>query len=411
MEYVFRDPFQDRAFPAFEVLKMSSIRTRPRSGFTLVELLVVIAIIGVLVGLLLPAVQSAREAARRMQCSSQIRQIGLATHNYESAFKRFPPGRLSPDYAINGVAVASYTNYNAVSQSTLNVFTGFRSVHSVILPYMEANNIYNLIDWAAPTAVRMTTGGVPTNVNYAAYNNAQALFLCPSDANTQKIISENNYRYNFGGSTPYAGALNTTANNNLNATNSLGLSAGGNGAFTIGNGFRTSAITDGLSNTCFFSERTKGSGKNLAIAPPSNVDVITWPNRQNIMADPNVLFNDCLAAAQTGVAPSPFHFNSTGRWLEGSDFSNGWPFGFYSSTMYNHVAPPNWAGFDCGTWSAIADVPGEHAIMSARSMHGSGVNTAYGDGSTRFITNSIDVRIWRALGTRDGGETISDTDF
>jgi prepilin-type N-terminal cleavage/methylation domain-containing protein/prepilin-type processing-associated H-X9-DG protein len=390
-------------------MKRNSIRVAV--GFTLVELLVVIAIIGVLVGLLLPAVQSAREAARRMQCSNQMRQMMLATVNYESAFKRIPPGRLAPDYTINGVPQASYTNYNAVSPTSNNVFTGFRSVHSMILPYMEANNIYNLIDWAAPTAVRMTQNGTPINRNFAAYNNAQALFLCPSDANTGRIITENNFRYNFGGSTHYAGALNSTQNNVINATNALGLSSGGNGAFTIGSGLKLGAYTDGLSNTCFFSERTKGTGRNLATVRPNNMDIITSPNRQNTMLDPAIVFNDCLNAARTGQAPSSFHFNSAGRWLDGSDFSNGWPFGFYSSTQYNHVAPPNWEGFDCGTWSAIPDAPGEHAIISARSMHGSGVNASFGDGSTRFVSNSINVIVWRAVGTRDGSEVINDTDL
>lgn len=381
-----------------------------QKGFTLVELLVVIAIIGVLVGLLLPAVQAAREAARRMQCSNQIRQIGLATFNYESAYKRFPPGRLTPDFRIGNVIQASYTNYNAVSPTSTNVFTGFRSVHQVILPYMEQNNIYNLIDFSAPTAVRMTQNGVPVNRNFAAYNNAAALFLCPSDANTGRVISENNYRYNFGGSTPYAGAENTTRNN-VHTTMANGFSCRGNGAFSIGDGLRISAIVDGLSNTCFFSERTKGSGKDLTVVRPTNVDIITWPNRANVMAPPDTLFNDCRAPSTSALAPSPFHFNSAGRWLDGADFSNGWPFGFYSSTQYNHVAPPNWAGYDCGTFSAIPDAPGEHAIVSARSMHGSGVNAAFGDGSTKFIPNSIDVRVWRAVGTRDEGETVADSDF
>jgi hypothetical protein len=345
-----------------------------------------------------------------MQCSNQMRQMMLATANYESATKRLPPGRLAPDWTVSGAPQASYTNYNSVGPTSNNMFTGFRSVHSMILPYMEANNIYNLIDWTAPTAVRMTQNGAPVNRNYAAYNNAQALFLCPSDGNTGRIITENNFRYNFGGSTHYAGSQNASLNNVINATGPTGLSSGGNGAFTIGAGLKLSAFTDGLSNTCCFSERTKGSGRNLAAERPTLADMITSPNRQNVMLDPLVVFNDCLNAARVGQAPSNFHFNSAGRWLEGSDFSNGWPFGFYSSTQYNHVAPPNWEGFDCGTWSAIPDAPGEHAIVSARSMHTGGVNASMGDGSTRFVTNSIDVIVWRALGTRNGSEVVNDPD-
>ncbi len=374
-------------------------------GFTLVELLVVIAIIGILVGLLLPAVQAAREAARRMQCSNNMKQIGLATLNYESTHRRFPPGRLLPDW-IRGTAVqVSYTNYNFVNQSPGSTdWTGFRSVHTFILPFMEQNNIYNLIDFGAPTAVQMTTGGVPSNRNYQAYANAANLFICPSDPNTGRIISENNYRYNFGGSTHFAGALSSAANNNTTA--SFGsLSVRGNGAFTIGDALGIGSVSDGLSNTIFFSERDKGSGNNLAVAPPNRrFDMITMPNRTQTLLSPEEVFGRCLSYVP---APSNFHFNSAGRWLAGSDFSNGWPFGFYSSTMYNHVAPPNWSGFDCGTWSAIPDAPGEHAIVAARSSHTGGVNASRGDGSVAFVSQSVDVLIWRALGTRNGGEVAN----
>lgn len=375
-----------------------------RPAFTLVELLVVIAIIGILVGLLLPAVQAAREAARRMQCSNNLKQMGLAVFNYESAHRKFPPGRMAPDWMRGGSPRQSYTNYNSVQQGAGSTdWTGFRSVHVFILPFMEQNNIYNLIDFGAPTAVRMTVNGVPSNVNYQAYANAASLFNCPSDPNSDTIISENNYRYNFGGSTPFAGAQDS--NNNHITTAKLGaLTCKGNGAFTIGDALTVGAHTDGLSNTVFFSERNKGSGSNLATTNPNpRFDIITMPSRAQGLLDPDFVMQNCLA----NPGPSSFHFNSAGRWLSGSDFSNGWPFGFYSSTMYNHVAPPNWRGFDCGTWSAIPDAPGEHAIVAARSMHTGGVNASMGDGSVHFVTESIDGLIWRALGTRNGGEVAS----
>jgi prepilin-type N-terminal cleavage/methylation domain-containing protein len=369
-----------------------------RQGFTLVELLVVIAIIGVMVGLLLPAVQAAREAARRMSCSNNLKQIGLALHNYESTYRTLPPARMTPDYIVAGNVQTSYTTY----PNTLPVgaWTGFRSIHTFILPFMEQTAIYDMIDFAAPTSVRMTLNGSPINVNYAAYANAAALFICPSDPNTGRVITENNYRANFGGSTPYGGAVDTTQNHVLNATSR------GNGAFTIGLSNKFSDFTDGLSNTTVFSERNKGSGRAMASAlPDRRFDVITSPNRRQGLIPANEIFNECLAYTP---AISSFNFNSMGRWLDGSDFSNGWPFGFYSATLYNHVAPPNWRGFDCGNWSAIIDAPGEHGIVSARSMHPGGAQVTMGDGSTRFVTESIDVMTWRALGTRAGGEVVND---
>ncbi len=383
---------------------MSGLSRRQR-GFTLVELLVVIAIIGILVGLLLPAVQSAREAARRMQCSNNLKQIGLATLNYESAHKKFPPGRMEPDYIVGGVVQASYTTYPTTLPA--GAWTGFRSVHTFILPFMEQNNIYNMIDFSRPTSVRMTTGGgaTPVNANYQAYANAAAIFICPSCPNTGVIITENNYRYNFGGSTPFGGALGTTANNNTGATSPAGFSARGNGAFTIGQALRTGSFTDGLSNTVFFSERTKGSGRDLSGTLPGPADVTNMLSRPSNLVDADVMFNACQAQAPS--LNGGFNFNSMGRWLPGSDFSNGWPFAFYSATMYNHVAPPNWRAIDCGTRSAIADAPGEHAIISARSHHTGGVNASMGDGSVRFVTDSIDLQIWRAVGSRDLGEVAN----
>ena len=369
-----------------------------KRGFTLIELLVVIAIIAILIALLLPAVQQAREAARRTQCKNNLKQLGLAIHNYMSTFNCLPPARLAPDYSVGGVAQASYTSYPSTLAS--GSWTGFRSVHTFLLPYMEQANIYNLIDFGRPTSVRMTTSGAPTNANYTAYANAAGLFLCPSDANTGRIITENNYRANFGGATPNGGAISTTTNN------VVGGAADGNGAFSIGSVTKDRDFTDGLSNTAMFSERTKGSGRDMAgTLPVRMADVITSPNRRQGPLITNDLFNECLNAVPT---VSTFNFNSMGRWLEGSDFSNGWPFGFYSATLYNHVATPNWKGFDCGNWSAIADAPGEYAIISARSMHTGGAQVQLGDASVRFVSENIDLGIWRALGTRAGGEVLGE---
>jgi prepilin-type N-terminal cleavage/methylation domain-containing protein/prepilin-type processing-associated H-X9-DG protein len=383
-----------------DLLHPLSLTHRRRSGFTLVELLVVIAIIGILVGLLLPAVQAAREAARRMSCSNNLKQMGLACMNYQSALKVFPPGRQDPDYTVGGIVQKNYTTYPTTLPA--NAKTGFWSVHTSILPYMELGNIYNLIDFSKPTSVRMTSGGTPVNANYQAYANAAATFICPSCPNTGRIISENNYRCNFGGSTPFGGSQGTDANDLTSSVSSGGFPAKGNGAFTIGNGTALGSISDGLSNTAFFSERTKGSGNNLASTLPGLADMTNIPSRPQGLVDADVLMNECAATAPN--LNGGFNFNSAGRWLEGSDFSNGWPFGFYSATLYNHVAPPNWKSIDCGTRSAIADAPGEHAIVSARSAHTGGVNVTMGDGSVRFVSNGINVATWRAMGSRNGGE-------
>ena len=378
------------------------IRTAKRTfrthGFTLIELLVVIAIIAILIALLLPAVQQAREAARRTQCKNNMKQIGLALHNYLSTHGSFPPARLAPDYSRGGSPVAGYTSYP--STLPLDASTGFRSVHTFILPYMDQANIYNLIDFEKPTSVRMTSGGNPINANYTAYANAAGLFLCPSDPGPERIITENSYRANFGGATPNGGALNTTSNHVINT------STQGNGAFTMGKITKDRDFTDGLSNTAMFAERLLGSGASMTTTlPRREFDVITSPNRRQGPVTADELYAECLAYTPT---ISSFNFNSMGRWLTGSDFSNGWPFGFYSSTLYNHVATPNWKGFDCGNWSAIIDAPGEYGIVSARSLHTGGAQIQLGDASVRFVSENIDLGVWRAVGTRNGGEVIGE---
>ncbi len=379
---------------------------RNRKAFTLVELLVVIAIIGILVGLLLPAVNNAREAARKVSCVNRLRQLGLGLSEYEAAYKYYPEGRMAPDYTVNG---RPENNPSTTYPVTLprGAWTGFRSVHTFLLPFLDQYTIYSKIDFSKPTSVQMIdANGNPVNANYQAYFHADAMFLCPSEPNAMRRISENNYRYNFGGSTPYAGAENTNDNANFFAFRN-GLSCRGNGAFTIGEHLPTSAFTDGLSNTVVFSERIMGSGADMRLVPALKGDMTTLINRSFPMLTPEEFYLQC--ESRPHVIDS-FNFNSAGRWLGGQLFSNGWPFAFYSSTMYNHVAPPNWSRVDCGQRSAIPDRPGEHAIVSARSYHHGGVNVTFGDSSTRFISESIDLQVWRAIGTRSGAEQIIDRD-
>ena len=385
------------------------MQVRRLRGFTLVELLVVIAIIGVLVALLLPAIQAAREAARRTQCVNNVKQMSLAAANYESANGVFPPGRLRPEVERRGpngwveqMPSSSYPNYSE------NMRYGNFSVHIWILPYMEAGNVYNLIDFTKGQVKRMTSGGSPSNPHYQAYATANDLFLCPSDGIFERIISENSYRSNFGGSTPFAGASEVSnIEQAYGATSPEGFPAGGNGAFTAGRkGLKASLYSDGLSHTAFFSERLGGSGGDPGSTPPTDRDIVGL-GQGNDVSSINIgqIFDSCLARANN---PSPDSRNllGTGRWLPGDDWSNGWPFAGYDASQYNHVAPPNWKGQDCGTNSGIPDTVFEHAIISARSNHAGSVVVGFGDGHTAIVNDDINLVVWRAIGTRDGGETV-----
>ncbi|QDU30269.1 hypothetical protein ETAA8_53880 [Anatilimnocola aggregata] len=318
-----------------------------RYAFTLVELLVVIAIIGVLVALLLPAVQAAREAARRMQCGNNLRQIGLALHNHESSLNRLPSGY---DYHVT-------TTYPAVAQHFYRW-----SAHAMLSPYLEQSNIYNKLRLDIP----LYMAGTPThpeNVPLVKLN--VPTFLCPSDV-----------RKNV---TPDWGAVNYVMNYGSGLPGGLDLDA--DGVFYINSKTRLADVTDGLSNTAAFSEQTLGPGGaattlGAAQAAGKHRDVMVWL----LSTTPNDA--DCMD-------PSKQADNVRGeKWADGA----------HSQTGYDHYLQPNTERADCysrvGTWKA------------ARSRHPGGVSVLLLDGSVRFVAQEVNQTTWRSVGTRAGGETL-----
>ncbi len=322
---------------------MSSYSSKSyRSGFTLVELLVVIAIIGILVGLLLPAVQAAREAARRMQCSNNLKQIGLAMHNYESTYKRFPSG-------------------NMVGAS----FSVGLSVHARLLPYMEQANMYNMVDF-----------------NFAfdhANNNAARMqivgpFMCPSDNFTMLATSlggPNSYYANSGTNILAGSPPTSSSDANFGMPEC-------NGVFYRDSKVRPADVTDGLSNTVAFSEHLAGDGNNSLSTFTDTFQPGTFP------ANADEARRDCLAVNTQDLSKQGFS-NVGAPWLRA----------YHSTTLYYHVLGPN---------ERSCMFPPGRIATTASSRHTGGVMAAACDGSVQFVGSSIDLAIWRALGTRNGGE-------
>ena len=316
-----------------------------RSAFTLVELLVVIAIIGILVALLLPAVQFAREAARRMQCSSHLRQFGVAMHTYHDTMKTLPPGRTSKSI----------------------------STHAHLLPFMEYQDIHKLIDFSV-------------SVNHANNTVARAtkvpIFNCPSDRIDTMPTGRagTNYRANQGSGILWNGTAVTTPG----ATN-YGIPAP-NGVFYQHSATGFGEITDGTSNTAAFSEHIRGDSSN-AIA---NDRMDTFgPKTHPPTPDQAVL--DCENLNWQDL-----------QYQNVSDVGVPWLEGYHSTTIYFHVSGPN---------KRSCMYPPGLIATTANSNHPNGVNLLLCDGAVRFVNNSINIQTWRRIGSRDGNEQISASDF
>jgi prepilin-type N-terminal cleavage/methylation domain-containing protein/prepilin-type processing-associated H-X9-DG protein len=354
-----------------------------RRGFTLIELLVVIAIIGVLIALLLPAVQAAREAARRAQCVNNLKQLGIAVHNYLDQTKVLPAQCAFP----------------AASDQSSGWTYGWVCA---LLPMMEQGPVYDSLNFSAGLYNNSATanGAANTTAGVIQIN----LLLCPSDgfitppqglANT-KGYGTQNYVGNFGGPGTvkrWSGTIVPWSSSAFSLDNNLGP-------------FGTEGIRDGTSGTALFSERLIGRQDNAviktndqdakrAIFPATNPTAIPGSGLQFVQS--------CKSLPST---TNSIRSNGNGYFWIGA-----YPH-HVATNAYIHMGGPNQLSCQNTTNdSAWLTFGGAYASLPPTSNHPGGVNVAMADGSVKFIKDTIDLNTWWALGTRNGREVVSQDAF
>jgi prepilin-type N-terminal cleavage/methylation domain-containing protein/prepilin-type processing-associated H-X9-DG protein len=355
-----------------------------RRAFTLVELLVVIAIIGILIALLLPAVQSARESARRTQCTNNLRQFGLAMHNYENAFRRFPPAQInnitdlatSPEYAAWRAQNPGHTMPKAYYQWNFVVY---------LLPYFEQTALSDELDTDFKPNSNTTT---QEKKNQRAIRSAKlSMFVCPSEVN---VAGPNNLNL---------GRLNYKANHGRHGVQN----ANNDGIFVIETGVSfahrkdntkwgtlSSEVLDGLSNTAAMSERALGDGVSGKYMPEGDW-VVDSSLPDATIKNTAAVSKACLASTVTTDGES----KGGGSWFNGN----------YLVALYNHTTPPNTKLVKRGTGAAA------EGCHPATSYHPGGVNLLMADSSVRFVKEAVSANVWWAVGGRKDGLTVSGGDL
>lgn len=355
-----------------------------KSGFTLIELLVVIAIIAVLIALLLPAVQMAREAARRTQCRNNLKQIGLALHNYQATFGYFPPDNMR---AANGWWVGN-TDWGRVDphedqQYSMKVF---------LLPYLDNSAVYNAIN-LNHTATAFDWGsdgwaGGPRSANNTAKMQRLEVYLCPSDSHMDHSRPE-------ATSQSYAPNGGTERYYNNWLPNGICYAPGWDWALAQPIGINQ--ITDGTTHTAAFTEWVRGSMTGDAARGTRDPLAATW-NTNGVTAYGNLTGN-----GTDSVNPADAIYE------EACQASTSWQWDFKGEIWY-------WANGGRGSGVGFSKRPNRKScdagwesfdtLMAPSSMHPGGVNVLFCDGSVRFISDTVDQRAWWAMGTRNGGEKM-----
>lgn len=331
-----------------------------RRGFTLIELLVVIAIIGVLIALLLPAVQAAREAARRAQCTNNLKQIGIALHNYHAVWGSFPVGFLYPSSTVPDSTSPLQYRWSVLAQ---------------MAAYLEATNLANALNFDFPVAHKPTGGPSLFWPFYEANTTVMAMtvgtFLCPSDGVHAPMLGSGPVNYAFCAGTGVGG----------------GDAASADGVFIMGPAISIARIVDGTSTTIAASEQLLGLAGPYSQTTSLPVPSPSTRAMARMSAGP-------LDEATCASAPFGWLLNKGAGWWDGN----------YLNTLYNHHATPNVWSYDCITYHN----PGWKA---ARSMHLGGVNALWCDGHVEFLKDSTALDVWRAYSTRASGELVPSDAF